>query len=101
LKSANGIHVNGNEVLCIVLKDGDKIRFGSTTILKFTYHDDLDETFQKQMYDAALRDGLMRAFNKKYFLDRLETEHAYAKRHKAPISFLMFDVDHFKKVNDM
>jgi diguanylate cyclase (GGDEF)-like protein len=100
LKSANGTHVNGSEVTRTVLKDGDKIRFGSTTILKFTYHDDLDESFQKQMYDAALRDGLTRAFNKKYFLDRLETEHAYAKRHKAPMSLLMFDVDHFKRVND-
>ena len=28
---------------------------GSTTILKFTYHDYLDEVFQRQMYESALR----------------------------------------------
>jgi len=80
--------------------DGDKIRLGSTTILKFTYHDKLEESFQQQMYDAALRDGLTKAFNKKYFLDRLDTEYAYARRHNSMLSLVMFDVDFFKKVND-
>ena len=52
------------------------------------------------MYEAALRDDLTKAYNKKYFLDRLETEIAYARRHQAHLSLLMFDVDHFKRVND-
>lgn len=100
MKSANGTVVNGVPVSTQLLKDGDKIRLGSTTILKFTYNDHLDESFQQQMYEAALRDGLTKAFNKKYFLDRLETEIAYARRHQAHLSLLMFDVDHFKRVND-
>jgi two-component system cell cycle response regulator len=100
LDSANGTVVNGVPVKLQILKDGDKIRLGSTTILKFTYNDHLDESFQQQMYEAALRDGLTKAFNKKYFLDRLETEIAYAKRHNAHLSLVMFDVDHFKRVND-
>jgi diguanylate cyclase (GGDEF)-like protein len=101
LKSANGTVVN-DEVIEgeRALQDGDKIRLGSTTILKFTYHDHLDESFQQQMYEAALRDGLTKAFNKKYFLDRLESEFAYARRHKSHLSLVMFDVDFFKKVND-
>jgi diguanylate cyclase (GGDEF)-like protein len=52
------------------------------------------------MYDAALRDGLTKAYNKKFFIDRLETEFAYAKRHRTMLSLVMFDVDHFKRVND-
>src|SRR5579862_1279942 len=100
LESANGTVVNGVPVKMQVLKDGDKIRLGSTTILKFTYNDHLDESFQQQMYEAALRDGLTKAFNKKYFLDRLDTEIAYAKRHHAHLSLVMFDVDLFKRVND-
>jgi diguanylate cyclase (GGDEF)-like protein len=82
------------------LKEGDKIRLGANTMLKFTYQDKLDETFQQQMYDAALRDGLTKCYNKKFFVDRLETEFAYAKRHKTMLSVVIFDVDHFKKVND-
>jgi two-component system cell cycle response regulator len=100
LNSANGTLVNGEQVKQIVLHDGDKIRLGSTTILKFTYHDRLDESFQQQMYDAALRDGLTKAFNRKYFLDRLETEVSYARRHQASLSLLLFDIDHFKRIND-
>lgn len=98
--SANGTLVNEEKVQSQALKDGDKIRIGSTTILKFTYHDHLEETFQQRMYEAALRDGLTKAFNKSYFIERLESELAYARRHRAPLSLVMFDVDHFKRVND-
>lgn len=101
LHSANGTLVNETPVARHTLRDGDKIRIGSTTILKFTYHDNLDESFQKQMYDAALRDGLTHVFNKKYLLDRMESELTYAQRHGTPLSLLMLDVDHFKSVNDV
>jgi two-component system cell cycle response regulator len=100
LRSSNGTMVNGEPVTRVELRDGDKIRLGANTILKFTYHDQLDESFQQRMYDAALRDGLTRAYNKKFFLDRMDTELAFARRHSSPLSLVMFDVDHFKKVND-
>jgi len=100
LQSSNGTYLNGDAVQSAELHDGDKIRLGSTTVLKFSYHDHLDESFQQQMYDAALRDALTRAFNKKYFIDRLDTEIAYARRHKQALSLIMIDVDFFKRVND-
>ena len=100
LGSANGTLVNGEMIQQHALKEGDKVRLGATTMLKFTYQDKLDETFQQQMYDAAARDGLTKAYNKKFFLDRFETEFAYARRHRTMLSLVMFDVDHFKRVND-
>ncbi|HVX93713.1 MAG TPA: GGDEF domain-containing protein [Polyangia bacterium] len=101
LGSTNGTYCNGLKVEANKeLVDGDKILVGSTTILKFTYHDNLDEIFQKQMYESALRDGLTKAFNKKYFTDRLESEFTFATRHVAPLTLVLFDIDHFKKVND-
>ena len=101
LGSTNGTYCNGLKVEANrELVDGDKILVGSTTILKFTYHDNLDEIFQKQMYESALRDGLTKAFNKKYFTDRLESEFTFAIRHVAPLTLVLFDIDHFKKVND-
>jgi len=100
LGSANGTLVNGDMIQHQELKEGDKIRLGANTMLKFTYQDKLDEAFQQQMYDAALRDGLTKAYNKKFFVDRLDTEFAYARRHKTMLSLVMFDVDHFKRVND-
>jgi diguanylate cyclase (GGDEF)-like protein len=100
LGSTNGTYCNGDKIGEHQLSDGDKIQVGSTTILKFTFHDSLDESFQRQMYESALRDGLTKIFNKKYFLDRLESEFAYAVRHRTPLSLVMFDIDHFKKIND-
>lgn len=101
LGSANGTLVNGELITKPrELKEGDKVRLGANTMLKFTYQDKLDETFQQQMYEAALRDSLTRLYNKKVFIDRLSTEFAYAKRHNTMLSLVMFDVDHFKRVND-
>src|SRR3982750_999081 len=100
LGSTNGTFCNGLKVDKRELVDGDKILVGSTTILKFTYHDNLDEMFQRQMYESALRDGLTKAFNKKYFTDRLESEFTFATRHASSLALVLFDIDHFKKVND-
>jgi diguanylate cyclase (GGDEF)-like protein len=101
LGSANGTIVNGTTLDSVrVLKDGDKIALGSTTVLKFTYSDDLEEDFQRQMLEAALRDGLTKLFNKKYFMERLDAELAFAGRHRTPLSLIMLDVDHFKRIND-
>jgi two-component system cell cycle response regulator len=100
LGSTNGTFCRGTRVDRHVLEDGDKILVGSNTVLKFTYHDSLDEVFQRQMYESALRDDLTKTFNKKYFTDRLESEFAFASRTKADLSLVVFDLDHFKQVND-
>lgn len=98
--STNGTFVNGKRVDDRVLENGDKVQLGSTTILKFTYHDPVEESFQRNMFEAALRDGLTRAFNKKYFQERLLAEFSYAMRHGTYLTLLMMDLDFFKNVND-
>ncbi len=101
LGSRNGTYVNGERVHGrSKLADGDKIQVGRTTILKFTYHDTLEESFQKQMYESALRDGLTKVYNKRYFAERLISEMRFAVRHQAAIALLMLDLDHFKNIND-
>jgi two-component system, cell cycle response regulator len=100
LGSTNGTFCNGIKIDRKELTDGDKVMVGSTSILKFTYHDYLDEVFQRQMYESALRDGLTKVFNKKYFTDYLEKEFAFAVRHGGPLALIFLDIDHFKKIND-
>jgi diguanylate cyclase (GGDEF)-like protein len=102
LGSRNGTFVNGQRVESKgqILRDGDKVQLSSTTILKFTFADRLDESFQRRMYESALRDALTKAFNRKYFLDRLEREFRFAKRHKQPLALVMFDIDAFRKINE-
>jgi two-component system, cell cycle response regulator len=100
LESRNGTFLNGARVKVRQLEDGDKIQLGRTTVLKFSFHDQIEESFQRRMFDSALRDGLTRAYNKRYFLDRLHSEIRFALRHKSPLGLLLFDLDHFKRVND-
>ena len=100
LRSTNGTFCRGASIETLELADGDKILVGSGTVLKFTYHDKLDEEFQRQMLESVLRDDLTKAFNKKYFLDRVESEFAYALRHNLPVALVSFDIDHFKQAND-
>jgi len=100
LGSTNGTYLNGNRIDVSPLRDGDKIQIGSNTVLKFSLQDQLDEQYQRSIYESATRDGLTRIFNKKYLLDSLKKEFAYCLRHRIPLSLAMFDVDHFKRIND-
>ena len=100
LGSRNGTFCNGERIDRKPLADGDKLQIGSTTILKFSFHDQFDESFQRGMLDSALRDGLTRLFNRQYFQERLVNEVAFARRHGAAVSLQLLDLDHFKRLND-
>jgi diguanylate cyclase (GGDEF)-like protein len=98
--STNGTYANGKKVDRYALQEGDKIQIGAQSVLKFTFHDDFDEDFQRNLYESALRDRLTGIFNRGYFNNRLESDVAFALRHGKPLSLVMFDIDHFKEVND-
>ena len=73
---------------------------GTSTILKFTFHDQIDEVFQQQLTESALRDPLTKTYNKKFFMDRVQSEFTYAERHRLPLTLLFLDIDRFKVIND-
>jgi diguanylate cyclase (GGDEF)-like protein len=100
LGSTNGTFVNGTRVGEVALADGDRIHLGTATVLKFSLQDDLEEEYQRSIYESAVRDGLTRIYNRKYFLDALRKEFAYCVRHGSPLALVLMDVDHFKQVND-
>ena len=101
LGSRNGTFVNGERVTRPTeLKDGDKLQIGRSTVLRFAFQDALDESFHENLLSSALRDGLTKLFNKRYLMDRLDSELKFAQRHETSVSLLMIDVDHFKRTND-
>ncbi len=100
LGSTNGTLVNGVKVQRHKLQDGDRIQIGNLTVLKFNFVDEIEDSFNEQLYNAANKDYLTQIYNKKYFLDRLKMEFSYSKRHHTPLSLMMFDLDNFKKIND-
>jgi two-component system, cell cycle response regulator len=99
--SRNGTFVNGERIRApVALEPGDKIQIGRTTVLRFAYHDAIDESFHENLLSSALRDPLTRLFNKRYLMDRLDSELNFARRHETALSILMLDIDHFKQIND-
>lgn len=48
----------------------------------------------------AITDYLTGIYNIRYFYHRLEEEFSRAERYVTPLSCMMFDIDHFKHIND-
>jgi diguanylate cyclase (GGDEF)-like protein len=100
LDSTNGTFVRGKRIHSAELGDGDKLFLGRNTVLKLVIHDDLDLSYQRELYESSTRDGLTGAFNRRYFTEKIATDLSFGRRHGLPLSLLMLDIDHFKKVND-
>lgn len=81
------------------LHDGARIRVGNT-LLRFAFQDEIEWEASKRVYEASVRDGLTRAFNRRYFEERLISEFAFAARHGSALCVLLVDIDEFKRIND-
>jgi len=54
----------------------------------------------KELEKLLVRDYLTGLYNRKFFMERLDEEFAWAGRYGEPLSFIILDIDHFKKIND-
>ena len=99
LGSTNGSFVNDERISSRALRDGDMLRFG-TAILRFLFGSNIEAEYHEEIYKMSILDGLTGVHNKRFFLEFLEKEIARARRHSSSLSLIMFDIDHFKKVND-
>ena len=52
------------------------------------------------LYRASVEDGLTGVYNRRYFNNQLQAELARARRQRLPVSLVMVDIDHFKRLND-
>jgi diguanylate cyclase (GGDEF)-like protein len=62
-----------------------------------------NEALQQHVKDAqriADRDHLTSAYNRRYIMKALEQERARSERRHAPFAIIIFDLDHFKSIND-
>ena len=100
LSSTNGTFVNETRVTRpSQLADSDQVRFGDA-IDKFLAGSNIESAYHEAIHNMAIQDGMTGIHNKRYFLEFLEREIAVCNRHNHPLTLVMFDVDHFKKVND-
>jgi len=101
LNSRCGTFVNERPAVGPVrLSDGDQVRFGRATLVKFSLVDAIEENAMLTLFELTLRDPLTRIFNRRYFDRRLHEEFSFARRQKTALSLLLIDIDRFKRVND-
>jgi diguanylate cyclase (GGDEF)-like protein/PAS domain S-box-containing protein len=58
------------------------------------------KTLEQKLYWLAHTDSLTHLPNRRHFLEQAELELTRFKRYATPVALLMFDLDHFKQVND-
>jgi two-component system cell cycle response regulator len=100
LGSANGTYVDGQRIVLHQLSDGDLFQLGPNTLFRYLVTDADHEKMLSSLYEASVRDPLTSAYNRDYFDERLRAEVAFARRHRTGVALVMFDIDHFKNVND-
>ena len=64
-----------------------------------------NEIARRKEYEAELErmatvDPLTNIYNRRFFFERSEEELERSKRYTTPLSLILFDIDHFKQVND-
>jgi diguanylate cyclase (GGDEF)-like protein len=99
LNSTNGTFVNETRIKLQKLADSDQVRFGDA-IYKFLWGSNIESAYHEAIHNMAIQDGMTGIHNKRYFTEFLDREIAVCSRHGHPLTLVMFDVDHFKKVND-
>ena len=99
LGSTNGSFVNDRRVDRSRIGAGDILRIGGV-ILKFLSGSDVETSYHEEIYRLTILDGLTQVHNKRYFLEFLEREVSRAQRHQSCLALVLFDIDHFKAVND-
>src|SRR5256714_5622584 len=99
LGSTNGSYVNDGQITQCSLRDGDLVKIGNA-IFKFLVGGNIESSYHEEIYRMTIIDGLTQAFNKRYFIENLEKEIPRCTRHNRPLALVMFDIDHFKKIND-
>ena len=59
-----------------------------------------DACYRKKLENLIITDQLTSIYNRRHFCRQIDVEIECAVRHRFPLSLIMFDIDHFKKVND-
>jgi diguanylate cyclase (GGDEF)-like protein len=99
LQSTNGTFVNDVPTDVATLKDGDYLRIGNC-IYRFLGGGNVEAEYHEEIYRLTIIDALTGIHNKRFMMEFLDRELARSARHGRPLSVLIFDIDHFKTVND-
>mgnify|MGYP001070776435 CR=1 FL=1 len=100
LASRNGTFLNEKRINAPVILQKDDIITTGNLVFKFLPKGSPDHYLYEQLQFEANTDKLTQCFNKHYFFDVLNREVMKQKANVSALSLIMFDIDHFKQVND-
>lgn len=98
-QSRNGTFVNDERVTTHALRPGDQIRMGNH-IFKYLSSDHVEALYHEAVYEMMTVDALTQVYNRRYFEDAFRREVLRSQRHGRSLALIMFDIDHFKSIND-
>ncbi|MCP4140616.1 MAG: diguanylate cyclase [Chloroflexi bacterium] len=84
------------EIIQSVSDESGRPSFVQGVIYDVTKRVEAEEKLRRQ----AITDPLTGIFNRRYFFELSERELKRSKRYGHPLSVIIFDIDHFKRVND-
>ena len=99
LGSTNGTWVNDRSIKRQPLGDGDQVKVGRS-IMKYMSGDNIEANYHEEIYRLMTMDALTSSHNRRYFNEALEREFNRSMRYRRALSLILFDIDHFKKIND-
>jgi diguanylate cyclase (GGDEF)-like protein len=97
--STNGTFVNGSRVQAHELRDGDRVQIGKV-LLKYIATGNIEAAYHEEFQRLMRFDPLTGACNKRTFEEALRTAVTAARTAPKPLSLMVFDLDHFKRIND-
>jgi len=80
--------------LCVALANASSHALYNAFLFQKLYRE------KEKLEKLAITDYLTGIYNIRYFYSRLEEEFSRAERYQMPLSCIMLDIDHFKKIND-
>jgi diguanylate cyclase (GGDEF)-like protein len=99
LESTNGTFVNDTPAKHTPLSDGDYLRVGNI-LYRFLAGGNVEAEYHEELYRLAIHDALTGLYNKRYMMDYLQRELDRSARYGRPLALILFDIDHFKAIND-
>ena len=99
LDSTNGTFVNDTPARETPLVDGDYLRVGNI-LYRFLAGGNVEAEYHEELYRLAIHDALTGLYNKRYLMDYLQREIDRSTRYGRPLALILFDIDHFKAIND-
>ncbi len=101
-KSTNGTFINDKQITANKeweLSDNDRIKTGNI-VFKFLDEGNPEIFSIMENFEKVFRDALTGAGNRLLMERRAKEMFIKSKQYNTPLSFVIFDIDHFKKVND-